>query len=77
MSTWNIRTRRTAFWIGYFIYRKYLHFNSAVKHSIATGAGVIDEDYRGPVKVLLFNHSEKEYAGTIISISKIVFLVAN
>lgn len=27
----------------------------ASKHSIHTGAGVIDADYRGPVKVLLFN----------------------
>lgn len=29
----------------------------ASKHSIHTGAGVIDADYRGPVKVLLFNLS--------------------
>ncbi|KAI9828766.1 MAG: Deoxyuridine 5'-triphosphate nucleotidohydrolase [Thelocarpon impressellum] len=28
----------------------------ASKHHLATGAGVIDADYRGPVKVLLFNH---------------------
>ncbi|KAI0483236.1 Deoxyuridine 5'-triphosphate nucleotidohydrolase [Xylariaceae sp. FL0804] len=28
----------------------------AAKHFIDTGAGVIDADYRGPVKVLLFNH---------------------
>ena len=27
----------------------------ASKHSIHTGAGVIDADYRGPVKALLFN----------------------
>ena len=27
----------------------------AVKHSIDVGAGVIDSDYRGDVKVLLFN----------------------
>jgi hypothetical protein len=33
----------------------------ASKHFIATGAGVIDADYRGQVKVLLFNHSEKDF----------------
>lgn len=33
----------------------------AVKHAIHTGAGVIDADYRGPVKVLLFNLSENEF----------------
>lgn len=33
----------------------------ASKHFIDTGAGVIDADYRGPVKVLLFNHAETEY----------------
>lgn len=33
----------------------------AVKHGIDTGAGVIDADYRGPVKVLLFNLSETDF----------------
>lgn len=33
----------------------------AVKHFIDTGAGVIDSDYRGQVKVLLFNHSEEDF----------------
>lgn len=33
----------------------------ASKHSIHTGAGVIDADYRGPVKVLLFNLSESAF----------------
>jgi dUTP pyrophosphatase len=28
----------------------------AAKHGIQVGAGVIDEDYRGPVNVVLFNH---------------------
>lgn len=28
----------------------------AVKQGIQTGAGVVDEDYRGEVRVLLFNH---------------------
>ncbi|KAI1767606.1 deoxyuridine 5'-triphosphate nucleotidohydrolase [Hypoxylon sp. FL1150] len=34
----------------------------ASKHFIDTGAGVIDADYRGPVKVLLFNHDEADFA---------------
>lgn len=34
----------------------------ASKHFIDTGAGVIDADYRGPVKVLLFNHNEADFA---------------
>ena len=33
----------------------------AVKHFVDTGAGVIDEDYRGPVGVVLFNHSDVEF----------------
>ncbi|UKZ92610.1 Deoxyuridine 5'-triphosphate nucleotidohydrolase [Trichoderma asperellum] len=33
----------------------------ASKHFIDTGAGVIDADYRGPVKVLLFNHADTDY----------------
>lgn len=32
-----------------------------VKHGISTGAGVIDADYRGEVKVVLFNHSDKDF----------------
>jgi dUTP pyrophosphatase len=32
-----------------------------LKHSIDTGAGVIDYDYRGPVGVILFNHSDNEF----------------
>ena len=42
----------------------------AVKHFIDTGAGVIDADYRGQIKVLLFNHSEVDFEikeGDIIS----------
>lgn len=31
----------------------------SVKHGIDTGAGVIDNDYTGEVKVVLFNHSDK------------------
>ncbi|KAK3310513.1 dUTPase-like protein [Chaetomium strumarium] len=33
----------------------------AAKHFIDTGAGVIDADYRGPVKILLFNHGETDF----------------
>ncbi|KAK2073113.1 hypothetical protein P8C59_007419 [Phyllachora maydis] len=33
----------------------------AAKHFIDTGAGVIDADYRGPVKVLLFNHGDVDF----------------
>ena len=31
----------------------------ALHHHIDVGAGVIDEDYRGNVTVILFNHSDK------------------
>jgi dUTP pyrophosphatase len=34
----------------------------AAKHSIDTGAGVIDADYRGPLKVILFNFSDQDFA---------------
>jgi dUTP pyrophosphatase len=33
----------------------------AAKHFIDTGAGVIDADYRGQVKVLLFNHADVDF----------------
>lgn len=33
----------------------------AVKHGIQTGAGVVDRDYTGEVKVVLFNHSKKDF----------------
>jgi dUTP pyrophosphatase len=33
----------------------------AWKHSIDTGAGVIDCDYRGPLKVILFNFSDVDF----------------
>ena len=35
----------------------------AAKHFIDTGAGVVDEDYRGNVMVLLFNHSDVDFKG--------------
>ena len=34
----------------------------AWKNFIDTGAGVIDADYRGEVKVMLFNHDENDFA---------------
>ncbi|CAK9786502.1 dUTP diphosphatase [Cutaneotrichosporon oleaginosum] len=34
----------------------------AAKHSIDTGAGVIDVDYRGPLKVILFNLSDVDFS---------------
>ena len=33
----------------------------ALKHGIDVGAGVVDADYRGEIKVLLFNHSEEPF----------------
>jgi dUTP pyrophosphatase len=33
----------------------------ALHHHIDVGAGVIDEDYRGNVAVILFNHSDKMF----------------
>ena len=33
----------------------------AVKYGIQVGAGVIDPDYTGEVKVVLFNHGEKDF----------------
>lgn len=31
------------------------------KNSIDVGAGVIDADYRGPIGVILFNHSDLDF----------------
>lgn len=33
----------------------------AAKYSIDVGAGVVDEDYRGDIRVILFNHSDVEF----------------
>jgi dUTP pyrophosphatase len=33
----------------------------AVKYGIQVGAGVIDPDYTGEVKVILFNHGDKDF----------------
>jgi len=34
----------------------------AVKHGIDCGAGVIDSEYRGEVKILLFNHTDTDFS---------------
>lgn len=36
----------------------------AWKNHIDVGAGVIDEDYRGNIGVVLFNHSDQEFKVT-------------
>lgn len=33
----------------------------AAKHSIDVLAGVVDEDYRGVIQVILYNHSENDF----------------
>lgn len=33
----------------------------AVDHALDCGAGVIDSQYRGEIKVLLFNHGDEDY----------------
>lgn len=33
----------------------------ALQHHIDVGAGVVDEDYRGNIGVVLFNHSDKPF----------------
>jgi dUTP pyrophosphatase len=33
----------------------------AVKNFIDTGAGVVDYDYRGPIGIVLFNHSDNDF----------------
>ena len=37
----------------------------AVKHFVDTGAGVVDEDYRGEVGVVLFNHGDRDFQGAL------------
>lgn len=44
----------------------------AWKHFIDTGAGVVDEDYRGEVGVVLFNHGPDDFAGKYLSLALLV-----
>ncbi|ACD03511.1 dUTPase [Musca domestica salivary gland hypertrophy virus] len=37
----------------------------AFRHAIDVGAGIIDEDYRGPIGVILFNHSDVPFVVNI------------
>ena len=37
----------------------------ALKHSIDIGAGVFDEDYRGPIKVIFINHGKDDFVGKV------------
>jgi deoxyuridine 5'-triphosphate nucleotidohydrolase len=39
----------------------YARSGLASKHGIEIGAGVVDEDYRGEVRVILRNHSNNDY----------------
>lgn len=34
----------------------------AFRHGLAIGAGVVDSDFRGPIKVIMFNHGATEFA---------------
>ena len=34
----------------------------AIRNFIDVGAGVVDSDYRGKIKVILFNHSAEDFA---------------
>ena len=33
----------------------------AVKHGIQVGAGVVDPDYTGEIRVVIFNHGDKDF----------------
>jgi deoxyuridine 5'-triphosphate nucleotidohydrolase len=39
----------------------------AVKHFLDVGAGVIDEDYRGNVGIVMFNFSDVDYEGEMFT----------
>ena len=38
-------------------------FELALKHSIDSGGGVVDSDYRGEIFVLLINHEDTDFKG--------------
>jgi len=37
----------------------------AAKHSLSVGAGVVDQDYSGEVRVILFNHGDEDYSVSV------------
>ena len=41
----------------------------AVKHFIDTAAGVVDEDYRGAVGVVLYNHGSDDFVGQHMAVA--------
>lgn len=45
----------------------------AFNHDVTAFEGTIDEDYRGPIKVKLFNHSDKNFkAGVLTRIAQLI-----
>jgi dUTP pyrophosphatase len=53
---------RLAYFAGYYG-RVAPRSSLAWKNHIDVGAGVIDEDYRGPLGVVLFNHGDQPFQG--------------
>lgn len=53
------------FLVNHYVFKPYWRIaprsGLAAKHSIDVGAGVVDFDYRGEVKVILFNHSDVNF----------------
>lgn len=45
----------------------------AAKHSIDVGAGVVDSDYRGELKVILFNFSDQDFEVIYLFVVVVVF----
>ncbi len=45
----------------------------AFKHNVVAFEGTIDDDYRGPIKVKLFNHSDEDYkVGSLTRIAQMI-----
>ena len=51
---------RISIWVGHYG-RIEGRSGLAMNHDIVPFCGIIDEDYRGPIAVKLFNHSDKDY----------------
>lgn len=47
----------------------------SLKHGIEVGAGVIDSDYRGPVGIVLFNHSDESFKSNTSVFSVFIFTI--